>query len=171
MNRLKEIDEYIEKCREIEIEACQELRNELYKRLFNEDGSSRYDMEITVSDVVKGLNFVDGSRNDFRIYVWLIIHFEDREYWITTFMNDLDELTGNPHTQIGRIQFWKNLTRPRPENKWCYTPSTLLENGKWMLNPEKSFDPNIKIYDDDYDCVKVINLFIDFLKDNGEDIK
>lgn len=169
MNKYQEIEQYIEKCREIQIQACEELRQELVGRLFT-DGKCDYDTDITVSDVVKGLNIKDLPRNDFRIYVWLIIHFEDREYWLTTFMNDLDELTGNPHTQIGRIQFWKNLTRPRPDNIWCYTPSTLLDCGKWMLNPEKSYDPNIKIYDDDYDPVKVIDLFMDFLRENGESI-
>ena len=56
------------------------------------------------------------NKNNYNNYVWTEIEYSGRLFWITMFWNDVDnwdkslsDSSGNYHTQIGRIQFWKDI--------------------------------------------------------------
>ena len=49
--------------------------------------------------------------NDYRDFVLVYVCDPEAklEHWISLVTNDIDPSTGNPHSQIGRIQYWKNV--------------------------------------------------------------
>ncbi len=154
----REIEDAILLIQKKEVEAIRELRELLVKKL----------PQAKISDPLIGLYMEKPARNDRRDYVWLQVDLK-KEYWLTAFFNDLDDITGNFHTQFGRIAFVHNIHHLKvPE--WCGSPNMLV-NGMWVvMNHLNTVDPDIKLYDADYDPGRVIDLFLKFLKEQGEEI-
>lgn len=153
MNKYSVINDYLNKIRELDIEALEEIREILVNRL-SED--------YQISEVIKGLNLDDlnvENRNDYRNYICIEVKKGLKEYWISSVFQDQDFKTGNMHHQLGRIQFWKNINHYSSE--WCSTQNTPVgDNYHWIFNYDKSYDPKIKIYDKDFDPNKVVDEFI-----------
>lgn len=157
MNKYREINDYILKIRELEIAGLQEIRDVLINRLDN---------SYSVSEVIKGLNLDElnvPNRNDYRLYIWITVTRNNKEYWITAMYQDQDFETGNIHHQFGRIQFWKNIKHYSKE--WCSTPNTPVgDNYHWIFNYDNSYDPSIKLFDENFSANKVVDKFITFMK-------
>lgn len=103
--------------------------------------------------------------NDYRNYQWISVKIGEREYLITTHHNNLDTRTGNPHTQYGRIQFWKCAGPNGPHTKDEY--------GIWRFREENTWDkmPALRIWDEDYSAGRVVELFGEFLTAKGEKVE
>ena len=102
------------------------------------------------------------KKNDYRNYQWISVKFGEREYLITIHHNNIDLRTGNPHTQYGRLQFWK-CAGPNG-------PHTRDEIGVWRFRYENAWAkmPRIRIWDEDYSSARVAELFGEYLRECGE---
>ena len=102
------------------------------------------------------------DKNDRTDYMWIRVIFKKREYWLTLFYNEIDLVTGNMHTQMGRIQFWKNIINHTPNNY-------IIENNElfWYLNYSNSGEPKRGITHVGYkDYNSIVADFIDFINDD-----
>ena len=105
----------------------------------------------------------DRSRaNDYRNYQWISVKFGEREYLLTAHHNNLDVRTGNPHTQYGRIQFWR-----------CAGPNGPHERdagGTWRFRADREWRdlPRLRVWDEDFSATRVADLFEKFLTECGE---
>lgn len=104
--------------------------------------------------------------NDYRDYYWITVQIGNSTCWITLFYNDIDESSGNFHTQIGRIQFWKNIQFT--SKKGIGSPNRKSIDGKWYFCSDNSCDPHIKIDGEGYCVQTVAKKFLEFLEENGE---
>ncbi len=104
------------------------------------------------------------KKNDYRNYQWISVKVEGREYLVTIHHNNIDLRTGNPHTQFGRLQFWKC---PGPNG-----PHTRDDIGVWRFRHENAWAkmPRIRVWDEDYSSARVAGLFGDFLRDCSEKV-
>ena len=102
------------------------------------------------------------TRNDYRNYQWISVKFDDREYLLSALHGNLDVRTGNPHAQLGRIQFWR-CAGP-------HGPHTRDEGGVWRFRAdhEDRTLPAIRVWDEDFSAARVVGLFAAFLEANGE---
>ena len=102
------------------------------------------------------------KKNDYRNYQWISVKFGEREYLITIHHNNIDLRTGNPHTQYGRLQFWK-CAGPNG-------PHTRDDIGVWRFRYENAWAkmPRIRVWDDDYSSARIAELFGEYLRDCGE---
>lgn len=160
MSKYQEINDYILKIRQLEVDALQEIRDLLVDKLDN---------TYEISEVIKGLNLDElnvPNRNDYRLYIWITVIHNNKEYWITSMYQDQDFETGNIHHQFGRIQFWKNIKHFSKE--WCSTPNKPVgDNYHWIFNYDNSYDPSIKLFDENYNPMDVVNKFISFVKEDN----
>ena len=102
--------------------------------------------------------------NDRTDYMWIKVIFKKEEYWLTLFYNEIDLVTGNMHTQMGRIQFWKNIINRTP-NKYIVVDN----NEYWYLNYINSSEPKCGMTHVGYENYnEIVNDFIDFI---NEDVK
>ena len=102
------------------------------------------------------------KKNDYRNYQWISVKSGGCEYLLCTHHNDLDVRTGNPHVQMGRIQFWR-----------CEGPNgphARDENGVWRYHFENTDAtlPRTCIWDPDFSVPAVADRFLAFLDRNGE---
>lgn len=124
-----------------------------------------------VVEIINGNSANYGSRgikneeNDFRCYHWIGIRIDDRIYWITLFYNDINEANGNPRTQFGKIQFWKNVN---PWNSKPGSPHATCDSGHWYFDENNMGKTDLKIYAPDYSTKRVVEEFLTFLEDNNE---
>ena len=94
--------------------------------------------------------------DNYRNYIWTMIKTQNGVYWITMFWNDVDkwddlsQTCGNCHTQVGRIQFWKDIVITESidaENKVKrrYSPNNILNKEiskvTLIIDKEKSGNP------------------------------
>ena len=102
------------------------------------------------------------KKNDYRNYQWISVKFEGREYLLATHHGNLDERTGNPHTQFGRIQFWR-CAGPNG-------PHTRDADGVWRFRAdnEDATLPPTHVWDEDYSSSAVVDRFAAFLEHCGE---
>lgn len=143
------INLYLDEIRELQKEALKDIEKCLKETLAGRD---------MACDLRCGSN----RTNDYRNYVWLSVTVDDVEYWINAFYNDVDKQTGNIHTQFGRIQFCRNLVANRPEK--TKSPNRFAPDGKhFMFCPENTYNPNIRLYDEDYSTEKVVEVFLLFI--------
>ena len=103
------------------------------------------------------------KRNDYRNYQWISVKIDDREYLVTIHHNNIDLRTGNPHTQYGRLQFWKCAGPNGPHTRDAF--------GVWRFRYDNAWNdmPRLRVWDEDYSSVRIAALFGDFLRDCGED--
>ncbi len=101
------------------------------------------------------------KKNDYRNYQWISVKFGEREYLITIHHNNIDLRTGNPHTQYGRLQFWK-CAGPNG-------PHTRDDIGVWRFRYENAWAkmPRIRVWDDDYSSARIAELFGEYLREEG----
>lgn len=69
---------------------------------------------------------VDTRKNDRRLFVWVPIQYKNKEYLITLFHSEIDKRSGNCHSQLGRIQFVKDII----SSKYISSPNKILKKGK-----------------------------------------
>ena len=102
------------------------------------------------------------KKNDYRNYQWISVKFGEREYLITIHHNNIDLRTGNPHTQYGRLQFWK-CAGPNG-------PHTRDDIGVWRFRYDNAWSkmPRIRVWDDDYSSARIAELFGEYLRECGE---
>ena len=106
----------------------------------------------------QGKNYRNSSTgNDYTNYFWLEFNIEGNIYWVTLFYNDIDEKSGNPHTQFGRIQFWKVNLNEGAVN----TPHRKVE-GKWEFCKGQASSYSVWMDDENYDPKKVVEAFKKF---------
>ncbi len=65
------------------------------------------------------------SKNDRRLFVWISIVDGGKEYLITLFYNEIDEKSGNCHSQVGRINFVKDINH----SEYISSPNNVLKKG------------------------------------------
>ena len=101
------------------------------------------------------------KKNDYRNYQWISVKFGEREYLITIHHNNIDLRTGNPHTQYGRLQFWK-CAGPNG-------PHTRDDIGVWRFRYENAWAkmPRIRVWDEDYSSARIAELFVEYLREEG----
>ena len=102
------------------------------------------------------------KRNDYRNYQWISVKSGGCEYLLCTHHNNLDMRTGNPHVQMGRIQFWR-----------CEGPNGPHErdaDGVWRYHfeNEDATLPRTCIWDDDFSVAAVADRFLAFMERSGE---
>ena len=102
------------------------------------------------------------KKNDYRNYQWISVKFGDREYLLATHHGNLDLRTGNPHTQFGRVQFWR-CAGPNG-------PHTRDESGVWRFRAdhEDAALPPTRVWDEDFSSAAVVDRFVAFLERCGE---
>ena len=105
------------------------------------------------------------KKNDYRNYQWISVKFDDREYLLCTHHNNLDTRTGNPHVQMGRIQFWRC--------EGPHGPHSRDESGVWRYHfeNEDATLPRIRVWDPDFSVSAVADRFLAFLERNGENVQ
>ena len=108
---------------------------------------------------------IKSKNNDYREYYWITVKTASNTYWITLFYNDVDKTSGNFHTQLGRIQFWKNI-QPAT-SKGIGSPHRKGIDNNWYFCAENSKDPQIRIDDINY-AEDVVERFLDFLDESEE---
>ena len=102
------------------------------------------------------------TKNDYRNYQWISVKIDGREYMLATHHGNLDTRTGNPHTQFGRIQFWR-CAGPNG-------PHTRAADGVWRFradNEDRTLPPT-RVWDEDYSSAAVVDRFAAFLERCGE---
>lgn len=103
------------------------------------------------------------SMNDYRNYLWICIKNGEDRHWLTLFYNDVDEKSGNFHTQFGRIQFWKHVEQNNHLrngiNKKCQMNPTC-----WVLDEQNMKDPHMWIDSPKYDAKDIANDFLRYVK-------
>ena len=107
----------------------------------------------------QGIKLKENDRTD---YMWIKVMFKKYEYWLTLFYNEIDLVTGNLHTQIGRLQFWKNIINHTPNNY-------ITENDEvyWYLNYTNASEPKRGMTYVGYNNYnEIINDFIEFINDD-----
>lgn len=109
--------------------------------------------------------------NDRRDYFWVDVIVCGARYRLALFYNEVDPDSGNIHTQIGRIQFWKNVQQKGHSG---HTPNGwIIQEGdvrRWFLKMENSYtklkgDP-IYIWDVQYETEDVVEQFLDFVEED-----
>lgn len=111
-----------------------------------------------------GSQGIKTNNNDYRDFFWIKVAVNNSIYWITLFYNDVDK--GNFHTQIGRIQFWQNISC---EINPIGTPHSLTANGHWYFCSENADDPSTWIDDENYSATNVVEKFLCFLENSKEE--
>lgn len=107
------------------IEILISLQKKAQKRIIEALGElGDKNFNIPKYDGKKGIG-VNTKYNDRRLFVWIPIFVNDEEYLITLFLNEIDEKSGNCHSQIGRIQFVKNIVPSR----YISSPNKILGKG------------------------------------------
>ena len=108
------------------------------------------------------------SIKDYRNYMWICVIYHEKRYWLTLFYNDVDEKSGNFHTQFGRIQFWKNIER-NLNRRYGINKQSDKDKTLWHYNKKDMYDPFVWIDSPDYKRKEVVQMFINFIKkDNKE---
>ena len=113
-------------------------------------------------DIVARRSGGRSQKNDYRNYQWISVKFGEREYMLATHHGNLDARTGNPHTQFGRIQFWR-CAGPNG-------PHTRDADGVWRFradNEDRSL-PATRVWDEGYSSAAVVDRFVAFLEACGE---
>ena len=112
----------------------------------------------------QGKNYRKSStENDYSNYFWLEFNIEGSMYWVTLFYNDIDENSGNPHTQFGRIQFWKvNL------NEGAVNTPHRKSGGKWEFCKGQASSYSVWIDDENYDPKEVVEAFKIFVNESKD---
>lgn len=107
------------------------------------------------------------SSNDYRNFIWIVVTCGERRYWLCMMHENLDLKTGNPHTQYGRINFWRDVHVNDP--RYEATPHVKHE-GEWRFSWESAWKkmPVLYIWDDAYSPEYVVDLFLEFLRESGE---
>ena len=102
------------------------------------------------------------KKNDYRNYQWISVKIDGREYLLATHHGNLDARTGNPHTQFGRIQFWRCAGPNGPHVRDA--------DGVWRFRAdhEDRTLPPTRIWDEDYSSAAVVDRFAAFLQACGE---
>ena len=103
------------------------------------------------------------KRNDYRNYQWISVKFGDREYLVCAHHGNLDTRTGNPHTQMGRFQFWRCEGPNGPHSR--------DENGVWRyrFDNEDQTLPRTCVWDEDFSASALVDRFVAVLRRHGED--
>lgn len=107
------------------------------------------------------------ERNDFSDYLWIPVIVNNNEYWLTLFYNDINKESGNPRTQFGKIQFWKNISHKGSD---IGTPHTKLGE-KWLFesaNAGKDLGKVQRIGDERFTVDTVVDEFIKFIEENEQ---
>ena len=103
------------------------------------------------------------SINDYRNYLWICVKNGEQRHWLTLFFNDVDEKSGNFHTQFGRIQFWRNVdsvTKGRyGVNRKCEENSAC-----WVLDKGNMKDPHRWVDAPNYRPTEIVNDFLRFVR-------
>lgn len=107
--------------------------------------------------------------NNYGDYRWIKVQSatSGKKYWLTLFYNDIDTKTSNPHTQLGRIQFWSDI-KSSPYGKDLGPHNNILKDkGQTIIlsfNKSKSGEPTKGMTFADEDPTKIAKDFIDFIK-------
>ena len=135
----------------------------------------------------------ENTGNDRRIFQWISTKYKDVEYAINFFHSEIDENSGNCHTQIGKIMFTKGyclnkskkLTSPNVILKDSHghymtngNSTVLIFNSNNWINPVDYFSDSAKshltesckimiddINNDSEILEETVNAFISFIKD------
>jgi hypothetical protein len=113
-------------------------------------------------DIVARRSGGRSKKNDYRNYQWISVKFGEREYMLAAHHGNLDTRTGNPHTQFGRIQFWR-CAGPNG-------PHTRDADGVWRFradNEDRSL-PATHVWDEGFSSAAVVDRFVAFLESCGE---
>lgn len=151
-----------EECKKRDLDTImEELKGKLYLECANirkslKEYINNNSLGWKLSGIKQGKNSKKTkTKNDYRNYIWIDIECYCNIYRITMFYNDIDNQTGNLHTQFGRIQFWRINKGLRVVNI-----NNML---KWELNSKVSYDPKIWIDDVGYSVQNVISEFNKFI--------
>jgi len=150
--------------------AALEIAIELESRDEFKPGSMHHELVLRRGNKGKFSKGLHTPDFDFRNYVWITVKDieDDKKRWMIALNfqdidndRDLEINSGNPHTQFGRIQFWKELNI---KEGCCNGPHVLLdkEGGDIALKfcGNKSFDPKQSIYDGTYDPKVLVDKFL-----------
>ena len=102
------------------------------------------------------------KKNDYRNYQWISVKIGGREYLLATHHGNLDVRTGNPHTQFGRIQFWRCEGPQGPHSRDA--------DGVWRFradNEDRTLPPT-RVWDETFSSAAVVDRFAAFLARCGE---
>ena len=152
-----------------------QAQDELYKILKEQIKTANIAdyVNVLATTTTRGKGSTVGD--DRRDYAWLCLQIGkrgaiERTYWLTLFYNDVDPDRGNPHTQVGRIQFWKNVGKIA--GKHGLTPNGMTADGRFYLKPENADGRHKKtpiyIDADNYVPEQIVADFIDFVKEDYE---
>lgn len=154
------------------------MNNKLLQPLFNNALNSIYDIlnEVAI-EIVKELKIKLTSSNykisirrgykpKFLNYIWISIKDikNKKSYSINLFYNDINKDSGNPRTQLGRIQCWKDVIEVNKKIPSPHMCSFSGENITLEFLGKKAYDPKQAIYDGTYDPIELVNKFINEYK-------
>lgn len=114
---------------EMLLKAKAKIKNEL-----NKNNLRDLDVSIRGGD---GRGLSNNSDNDRRMYVWIETNYKGVEYNINLFKSEIDYLSGNCHSQIGRVMFTKGYTKNKSS---VASPNKIVKDfeGRFQTNKQKT---------------------------------
>ena len=112
------------------------------------------------------------GRGSYKCYFWIDVIVElNARYRIALFCNDVDKRSGNFHTKLGEIQFWKNIKN----GKYIGSANKQDSSGNWYLCMDNAQNPKLKVDGPGYTAQGVVKKFLKYVekeeslrKKNGE---
>ena len=85
----------------------------------------------------RGRGLSSKSSNDRRMYMWINTDYNNKEYVINLFKDEIDYRSGNCHSQIGRISFTKGYVTNKSKTT---SPNVILKDikGRYQTNTERT---------------------------------
>ena len=100
------------------IELLSTTREELLKELV-----SRKVPDLKI--VQRGGRGIRTAANDRRMYFWISCFYHGKEYCINLFESEIDDYSGNCHSQIGKIMFTKDYLKNKGG---CDSPNEIMKD-------------------------------------------
>lgn len=85
----------------------------------------------------RGRGLSSKSSNDRRMYMWINTDYNNKEYVINLFKDEIDYRSGNCHSQIGRISFTKGYVTNKSKTT---SPNVILKDikGRCQTNADRT---------------------------------
>ena len=85
----------------------------------------------------RGCGLSSKSSDDRRMYMWINTDYNNKEYVINLFKDEIDYRSGNCHSQIGRISFRKGYDTNKSKTT---SPNVILKDikGRYQTNTERT---------------------------------
>lgn len=139
----------------------------LYRKFNNEKQEKKVIIKGRCGGNCRSNVYLDNEKkaiNDYRNYIWICVKIKNETYWITLFYNDVDTISGNMHTQFGRIQFCKVSANKKGRISPNEEVTVFDKKIKIVIPRDHYYDPQLWVDSPNYSPRKVVALFIEWIE-------